>query len=280
MALKVYFDRWKPDLSFESAPIPLYFNFAEQPLVQYYQEQAYYQNFNNSHSQQNQFFKIIYYGPRFKDSFEMHKTYVRPYEQTYDFQFPKFHGLASAKAFYDSFFTGADGEKPIRDDMREFKGMAPDAEWDELRFNSNFENGNLDMVVRTGENTYDLFLRADTNTKGHFGWFHFEVGNTKRGKTCHFNIVNMSKPNSLHNYGMLVNYWSQKRNQLKFVGWERGGFNIKYGPTLRSYKDLHKYQGRGPRKQYYTLSFSFTFDKDDDKLWFANTIPYTYSMLS
>jgi hypothetical protein len=62
----------------------------------------------------------------------MHKTYVRPYEQTYDFQFPKFHGLASAKAFYDSFFTGADGEKPIRDDMREFKGMAPDAEWDEL----------------------------------------------------------------------------------------------------------------------------------------------------
>lgn len=27
---------WKPDLSFDSAPIPLYFNFVDQPLVQYY----------------------------------------------------------------------------------------------------------------------------------------------------------------------------------------------------------------------------------------------------
>jgi len=156
------------------------------------------------------FFKIIYYGPRFKDSFEMHKSFVKPFENTYEFNFPKFYGIASAKAFYDSFFAEEHGlldeEKP--DDMRAFSGMAPDIEWDELHFNSSFENGNLDMVVRTGEHTYDLFLRADTNTRGHFGWFHFEVSHTHRNRTCHFNIVNMSKTESLHNYGMQVNYWS------------------------------------------------------------------------
>ena len=162
--------------------------------------------------------------------------------------------------------------------MREFTGMAPDIEWDELHFNSNFENGNLDMVVRTGENTYDLFLRADTNTRGHFGWFHFEVSRTRKGKTCHFNIVNMSKndaPHNLYNHGMQINSWSQKRNQPRFVGWERGGFNIKYAPT----KQMKETNSRS-RKRFNTLSFSVTFDYDDDKVWFAYTIPYTYSMLS
>jgi len=143
----------------------------------------------------------------------MHKTFVKPSESTYEFAFPRFYGLASAKAFYDSYFEDEqDGQKPSRDEMREFVGMAPDCEWDELRFNSNFENGNLDMVARTGESTYDLFLRADTNTRGHFGWFHFEMSNTKKGRTYHFNIVNMSKSNSLHNYGMQINLWSQRKN--------------------------------------------------------------------
>lgn len=109
--------------------------------------------------------------------------------------------------------------------------MTPNVDWDELHFNSSFENGNLDMVVKTADNTYDMFLRADTNTRGHFGWFHFEVSRTMRGRTYNFNIVNMSKSDSLHNQGMLINYWSQKRNQPMFVGWERGGFNIKYGPS-------------------------------------------------
>jgi len=96
--------------------------------------------------------------------------------------------------------------------MREFVGMAPDAEWDELQFSSAFENGNLDMVVRTGESSYDLFLRADTNTLGHFGWFHFEVARTRKGQTVHFNIVNLTRPGDLYNSGMQVNVWSQKRN--------------------------------------------------------------------
>ena len=34
----------------------------------------------------------------------MHKAFVKPAENTYEFNFPKFYGLSSAKAFYDSVF--------------------------------------------------------------------------------------------------------------------------------------------------------------------------------
>ena len=142
----------------------------------------------------------MYYGPRYKDSFEMHKHFVKPAESTYEFSFPRFFGINIAKAFYDSFF--ADELEEAHDDLRAFSGMAPG---ESLRFNSDFENGNLDMAVRTGDDVYDLFLRADTNTRGHFGWFHFEVCGTQRNQTVTFNIVNMSKPGIA---GMQVNMWS------------------------------------------------------------------------
>ena len=34
-------------------------------------------------------------------------------------------------------------------------------------FDSTFESGNLDAVVKTDNNEYDLFMRIDANTKGH-----------------------------------------------------------------------------------------------------------------
>jgi hypothetical protein len=37
----------------------------------------------------------------------------------------------------------------------------------ELIFDSNFESGNLDMVIKVKENEYDLYMRVDTNTRGH-----------------------------------------------------------------------------------------------------------------
>ena len=37
----------------------------------------------------------------------------------------------------------------------------------ELIFDSNFESGNLDLVIKTGQNEYDLYMRVDTNTRGH-----------------------------------------------------------------------------------------------------------------
>lgn len=47
-----------------------------------------------------------------------------------------------------------------------------------LTFDSNFESGNLDCAVMIDEKEYDLFIRVDSNTRGHCQWFNFKVGNT------------------------------------------------------------------------------------------------------
>lgn len=214
--------------------------------------------------------KIVYYGPRFKDSLEMHKNFVKPNEGTYEFEFPKFYGLKGAKAFYDQFFENlVSGEQ---EDIRDFVGMAPDTGKDELIFNSNFESGNLDMVVKTAPNTYDLFLRCDSNTKGHISWFYFMISNTKAKQTTKFNIVNLNKRSSLYQQGMKINYWSQRHNSKKFRGWQNGGTNLQYSRTKLP-KEVSSINSG------YTLSFDFTFDLDGDEVYLAYTVPYTYSML-
>lgn len=53
----------------------------------------------------------------------------------------------------------------MRKDPREFKGMIDDPS--ELQFDSKFESGNLDRVVKISENEYDLYTRVDSNTCGH-----------------------------------------------------------------------------------------------------------------
>ena len=38
---------------------------------------------------------------------------------------------------------------------------------EQLRFDSMFESGNLDMVIEPKPWEYDLYMRVDTNTRGH-----------------------------------------------------------------------------------------------------------------
>lgn len=38
---------------------------------------------------------------------------------------------------------------------------------DHVIFDSDFESGNLDLVFEYTNNEYDLYLRIDSNTKGH-----------------------------------------------------------------------------------------------------------------
>ena len=66
------------------------------------------------------------------------------------------------------------------DDPDDFEGMNPeceqlnretphDLELPYLKFDSDFESGNLDMVIKTHPmQAYDVFLRPDTNTTGYF----------------------------------------------------------------------------------------------------------------
>ena len=76
----------------------------------------------------------------------------------------------------------------------------------ELVFDSAFESGNLDMAIKVKELDYDLFMRVDTNTKGHHQWFYFSVkhSSTFYRKAVRFNIVNFTKEDSLYNQGMRI----------------------------------------------------------------------------
>lgn len=51
---------------------------------------------------------------------------------------------------------------------REFVGMNSGyVNEEELRFDSMFESGNLDQVYKIKPWEYDLYMRVDTNTRGH-----------------------------------------------------------------------------------------------------------------
>jgi hypothetical protein len=74
-----------------------------------------------------------------------------------------------------------------------------------LEFDSRFECGNLDKVVMVTPDEYDLFMRVDSNTKGHHQWFYFKVeykGSEKRN--IKFNIVNFTKKRALYENGMKI----------------------------------------------------------------------------
>lgn len=63
-------------------------------------------------------------------------------------------------------------------DKRPFIGMNPDLKTQPILrqmnlgcqpyiFDSDFESGNLDMVVQTAPRDFSLYMRVDTNTRGH-----------------------------------------------------------------------------------------------------------------
>eukprot|EP00826_Nyctotherus_ovalis_P039360 TRINITY_DN3783_c0_g2_i3.p1 TRINITY_DN3783_c0_g2~~TRINITY_DN3783_c0_g2_i3.p1 ORF type:complete len:826 (-),score=182.08 TRINITY_DN3783_c0_g2_i3:157-2634(-) len=165
------------------------------------------------------------------------------------------------------------------------KGMVAD---DDLEFDSEFEQGNLDLATkRRGE--YNLFMRTDSNTKGHHQWFYFSVKNKREG-TFKFNVLNFTKRDSLYQQGMRVAIYSAKKASLAkagklphvFATWHRGGDNISYEISSLSEDNgvRSKYLARsGWKKAYYTLSFEYNFEYPEDVVSFAYAVPYTYTQL-
>ena len=152
---------------------------------------------------------------------------------------------------------------------------------EELKFDSMFESGNLDMVIKTKPTTYDLYMRVDTNTRGHHQWFYFsvEVPESMMKKSITFRVVNFTKPHSLYTSGMRVCYSRRSDNYR----WLKGGTNIKYGRS-------HLVRRASPdpaRVIYYSmLTFTFNFEKSHnsklkgtEKIFFSYCYPYTFTML-
>ncbi len=144
-----------------------------------------------------------------------------------------------------------------------------------LIFESRFESGNLLVAIMVGENEYDLVLQNDINTNGHTQWYFFRVGNTRKGHKVRFNIINLAKPDSLYNQGMRVLSYSNNLQKQQDCGWHRVGSDIRY------YQNNLKNQvnPRYPNKRYFTLTFTHTFESDDDQVYFTHCFPYTYSDL-
>ena len=114
-----------------------------------------------------------------------------------------------------------------------------------LRFDATFESGNLDRVIMISSTEYDLYMRSDTNTRGHHQWFFFKAISGGNLGPVRFNILNFTKQRALYEYGMKVCVCSvrEKENELArrkergqpespldadTAGWKRGGSDIKY----------------------------------------------------
>ena len=175
----------------------------------------------------------------------MHKRFANLQLQngcwSYKFNFPKNHdgGRFNYDGLLEQIFGAREPPKEA-DDPDDFVGMNPecerlnrlehpDKEFRFLKFDSDFESGNLDMVIKSHKtNSYDVFLRPDTNTTGYFQWFYFRVRNRCRGTNMHINVVNMTKRNSLYQQGMPVQVLSLRKSQNQGATWGFGGKNVKY----------------------------------------------------
>ncbi|CAG9321330.1 unnamed protein product [Blepharisma stoltei] len=143
----------------------------------------------------------------------------------------------------------------------------------EFIFDSEFESGNLDKVVKVKNNEFNLFLTADTNTKGHTQWFYFSVKNIHKEQTITLDIMNFTKNGSLFNRGMRPVAFSVKQYQKHRQGWNRAGFDVRYMKNSLI-RDIN-----GKISHYYTLSFKYKFIYDNDTVYFAYSEPYTYTRL-
>ena len=166
---------WKPNLDYEGAPYSFNFDYEDWKFPYIDQD------------------SIIYCCNRFSDSLDMHTCFGK----SYDFKKPTSGKLNLAEI----------RRKKI---VNQWKASSSE---DNLEFDSNFESGNLDLVVKKSTFEYDLFMRSDSNSGRHHHWFYFSVKNKTKG-LIKFNILNFTKPHSLFSQGMRICIFSKSKEIL------------------------------------------------------------------
>ncbi|XP_030273084.1 cytosolic carboxypeptidase 1 isoform X3 [Sparus aurata] len=146
-----------------------------------------------------------------------------------------------------------------------------------LKFNSQFESGNLRKAVQVRKYEYDLVLNSDVNSNHYHQWFYFEVSGMRVGTVYRFNIINCEKSNSQFNYGMQVLMYSVQEAISGRPRWVRTGADICYYKNHFARSSIAAGGQKG--KSYYSMTFSTTFSHKDDVCYFAYHYPYTYSTL-
>ena len=141
----------------------------------------------------------------------------------------------------------------------------------DFSFDSEFEGGNLDRVIKTKDGEFHLFLTCDSNTKGYTQWFYFSVRNARKNATVAMLVMNMAKNGSPFGRGMKPMTLSLARQKRLGIGWTRGCHDVRYlkSPLMKATKG-----------NYYSLGLTYTFQYEHDTVYFAYAEPYTYTKLS
>ncbi|CAG5128813.1 unnamed protein product [Candidula unifasciata] len=147
----------------------------------------------------------------------------------------------------------------------------------DLKFNAQFECGNLRKVIHVRQYEYDLILNPDINANHHHQWFYFEVSNMLADKPYRFNIVNCEKLNSQFNFGMQPLMMSVTEAAQGNAFWQRVGSDICYYKNhfIRNTSTTGGVQG----KTYFTATFSVTFPHSADVCYISYHYPYSYTAL-
>lgn len=113
----------------------------------------------------------------------------------------------------------------------------------------------MDVCIKVGENEYDLFMRSDSNTRGHTQWYNFSIKNCGK-KKIKLNIINFKKCKTMYSRGMKPYVYSHHLNQVNQSGWIQGGENVKFERKQLRYEFLQDYF---TDEQLTFNSLSFTF---------------------
>ncbi|RUS75866.1 hypothetical protein EGW08_016387 [Elysia chlorotica] len=171
-------------------------------------------------------------------------------------------------------YTGAKSNLLNRDELR--VGYV-DAQADCLKFNAQFECGNLRKAIQVRRFEYDLILSPDINSNHHHQWFYFEVSNMVADQPYRFNIVNCEKLNSQFNYGMQPLMLSVMDSIEGSPCWVRSGTDVCYYKNhfMRNPNTTGGVKG----KSYYTATFTITFKHSGDVCYISYHYPYSYTAL-
>ena len=90
-------------------------------------------------------------------------------------------------------------------------------------------------------------------------------------------MLNLCKPDSLYNEGMKILVYSERHAAQKDIGWHRAGTKIHY--YQNGIRKDEKKSSTSVFKSYYTHTFTYNFEYEDDTVYFAYCYPYTYSDL-
>lgn len=79
---------------------------------------------------------------------------------------------------------------------------------------------------------------------------------------------------------MRIRILSLKKAKEQGKSWEFGGSNIKYGLSKIMKSQFQNVDLSGWCQVYFQIGWDYTFEFDDDEVWFAYSLPYTFSMVT